>query len=185
MLPALLGLAGHGGPVAAMALSRAVQFDDPDVLEVARKLMAVRDVTLRLAALRAIGDFGDAADLPFCANSQPKPSAQPQPAADSVLYRPSISPAPPRTPSGRSKAAVEAAISIHSDSVSIRLDRKRTFWAKRHSLNGFISRPPSLAKTITCGGSRLAPRSIAISGCQLASHTSIDGGRQRRSRVLP
>ena len=64
VLPALLSLAERGGPVAAMALSRAVQFDDPGVLAVARKLMAVRDVTLRLAALRAIGDFGDTADLP-------------------------------------------------------------------------------------------------------------------------
>jgi HEAT repeat protein len=64
VLPALLSLAGRGGPVAAMALSRAVQFNDPGVLAVARNLMAVREVTLRLAALRAIGDFGDAADLP-------------------------------------------------------------------------------------------------------------------------
>jgi HEAT repeat protein len=64
VLPALLTLAERGGPVAAMALSRAVQFNDPGVLMAARKLMATRDVTLRLAALRAIGDFGDAADLP-------------------------------------------------------------------------------------------------------------------------
>jgi HEAT repeat protein len=64
VLPALLGLAEAGGPVAAMALSRAVQFNDPGVLAVARKLMATRDVTLRLSALRAIGDFGDATDLP-------------------------------------------------------------------------------------------------------------------------
>lgn len=64
VLPALLSLAEAGGPVAAMALSRAVDFNDPGVLAVSRKLMATRDVTLRLAALRAIGDFGDAADLP-------------------------------------------------------------------------------------------------------------------------
>ena len=64
VLQALFGLAEAGGPVAAMALSRAVQFGDPGVLTVARKLMATRDVTLRLAALRAIGDFGDAVDLP-------------------------------------------------------------------------------------------------------------------------
>ena len=64
VLPALLSLAEGGGPVAAMALSRAVEFNDSGVLTVARKLMATRDVTLRLAALRAIGDFGDAADLP-------------------------------------------------------------------------------------------------------------------------
>lgn len=64
VLPALLSLAEGDGPVAAMALSRAVEFNDSGVLTVARKLMATRDVTLRLAALRAIGDFGDAADLP-------------------------------------------------------------------------------------------------------------------------
>jgi len=64
VLPALLSLAEGGGPVAAMALSRAVEFNDPGVLSVARKLMATRDVTLRLAALRAIADFGDSADLP-------------------------------------------------------------------------------------------------------------------------
>ena len=64
VLPALLSLAEGGGPVAAMALSRAVEFNHPAVLTVARKLMAARDVTLRLAALRAIGDFGNAADLP-------------------------------------------------------------------------------------------------------------------------
>ena len=64
VLPALLSLAGSGGPVAAMALSRAVEFDDPGVLAVARKLMTTRDVTLRLAALQAIGDFGDSTDLP-------------------------------------------------------------------------------------------------------------------------
>ena len=64
VLPALLSLAESSGPVAAMALSRAVEFNDPVVLTVSRKLMATRDVTLRLAALRAIGDFGDTADLP-------------------------------------------------------------------------------------------------------------------------
>ncbi|MBZ5594462.1 MAG: HEAT repeat domain-containing protein [Acidobacteriia bacterium] len=64
VLPALLNLAESGGPVAAMALSRAAQFEDPRVLAVARKLMATHDVTLRLAALRAIGDFGDQTDLP-------------------------------------------------------------------------------------------------------------------------
>jgi len=64
VLPPLLSLAEAGGPVAAMALSRAVESNDPRVLSVARRLMTTRDVTLRLAALRAIGDFGDAADLP-------------------------------------------------------------------------------------------------------------------------
>jgi HEAT repeat protein len=64
VLPRLLDLAESGGLVAAMALSRAMQFDDPRVLAVARRLMATKDVPLRLAALRAIGDLGDPSDLP-------------------------------------------------------------------------------------------------------------------------
>jgi HEAT repeat protein len=64
VLPHLLQLADSGGLVAAMALSRAVQFADPAVLAVARRLMATKDVPLRLAALGAIGDLGDASDLP-------------------------------------------------------------------------------------------------------------------------
>ena len=64
VLPALLSLAGNGGPFASMALSRAAQFEDPRVLAAARKLMTTRDVTLRLAALRIIADFGDPTDLP-------------------------------------------------------------------------------------------------------------------------
>jgi HEAT repeat protein len=64
VLPYLLNLAESGGLVAAMALSRAVQFADPSVLAVSRKLMTSRDVPLRLAALRAIGDLGDYSDLP-------------------------------------------------------------------------------------------------------------------------
>jgi HEAT repeat protein len=62
-LPYLLGLAETGGLIGAMALSRAVQFHEPAVLAVARQLMKARDVPLRLAALRAIGDLGGASDL--------------------------------------------------------------------------------------------------------------------------
>lgn len=64
VLPYLLNLAEGGGPSAAMALSRAVDFADPSVLAVARRMMASRDVPLRLAALRAIGDLGTSSDLP-------------------------------------------------------------------------------------------------------------------------
>jgi len=64
VLPYLLNLADKGGLVAAMALSRAVQFADPSVLTVARRVMSTKDVSLRLAALRAIGDLGDSSDLP-------------------------------------------------------------------------------------------------------------------------
>jgi len=64
VLPYLLNLAESGGLAGAIALSRAVQFADPSVLAVSRRLMASRDVALRLAALRAIGDLGDRSDLP-------------------------------------------------------------------------------------------------------------------------
>ena len=64
VLPYLLELADAGGMVAAMALSRAVEFADPSIVAVARRLMASRDIPLRLAALRAIGDLGDSTDLP-------------------------------------------------------------------------------------------------------------------------
>ena len=64
VLPYLLNLAEGGGPIAAMALSRAVEFADPSVLQVARRMMATKDVPLRLAALRAIGDLGNSTDLP-------------------------------------------------------------------------------------------------------------------------
>jgi HEAT repeat protein len=68
VLPYLRDLAEGHGLVAAMALSRAVQFavqsEDPSVLASARRMLATKDVPLRLAALRAIGDLGDIADLP-------------------------------------------------------------------------------------------------------------------------
>ena len=64
VLPYLLDLTESEGLVAAMALSRAMQFSDPRILAVARRLMASKDVPLRLAALRAIGDLGDSSDLP-------------------------------------------------------------------------------------------------------------------------
>jgi hypothetical protein len=62
-LPYLLNLAESGGLVAAMALSRAVQFADPSVLAMSRRLLASRAVPFRLAALRAIGDLGDVSAL--------------------------------------------------------------------------------------------------------------------------
>jgi HEAT repeat protein len=64
VLPYLLSLAESGGIVAAQALSRAVQFGGPHVLAVSRRLLATKDVPLRLAALRAIGDLGDTSDIP-------------------------------------------------------------------------------------------------------------------------
>ncbi len=64
VLPYLLHLAEGGGLAGALALSRAVQFADPSVLAVSRRIMASKDVALRLAALRCIGDLGDRSDLP-------------------------------------------------------------------------------------------------------------------------
>jgi hypothetical protein len=43
---------------------RAVEFADTGVLPVARLMMATKDVPLRLAPLRAIGDLGNPSDLP-------------------------------------------------------------------------------------------------------------------------
>jgi HEAT repeat protein len=47
-----------------MAMSRAIQAQDPSVLPVARDLLASPDAVMRLAALRAIGELGDHSDLP-------------------------------------------------------------------------------------------------------------------------
>jgi HEAT repeat protein len=64
VLPYLLDIAKEGGLIGTAALNRARVFQDPRVLEVARQLLKKPDVSDRLAAMLAIGDLGDAADLP-------------------------------------------------------------------------------------------------------------------------
>ncbi len=67
VLPYLLDLASAGGMVGTLALGCAIQFQDPSVVPVARHLLDSRDAPLRLAALRAIGELGDASDIPTLA----------------------------------------------------------------------------------------------------------------------
>lgn len=64
VVPYLLDLAKTGGIVGAAALNRALQFNDPRVVDVARGLLNQPDVSDRLAAMHALAIVGDASDLP-------------------------------------------------------------------------------------------------------------------------
>jgi HEAT repeats len=64
VLPYLLDLAKSGGIVGAAALNRALQFNDPRVVGVARALVDQPDVSDRLAGMHALAMVGDASDLP-------------------------------------------------------------------------------------------------------------------------
>ena len=64
VVPYLLSLAKDGGLVGTAALDRALTFRDPKVLETARALLASKDVSDKLAAMRAIGSMGDETDIP-------------------------------------------------------------------------------------------------------------------------
>jgi HEAT repeat protein len=64
VVPYLLDLARSGGLVGAAALNRALQFDDPRVVGVARILLDQPDVSDRLAGMHALAMVGDASDLP-------------------------------------------------------------------------------------------------------------------------
>lgn len=64
VLPYLLNIAKDGGLVGTAALDRAVTFHDPRVLETARLLLASKDVSDKLAALRVLGEMGDKTDVP-------------------------------------------------------------------------------------------------------------------------
>jgi HEAT repeat protein len=64
VLPYLLDLAKSGGIVGAAALNRALQFNDPRVVGVARALVDQPDVSDRLAGMHALAIVGDASDLP-------------------------------------------------------------------------------------------------------------------------
>jgi HEAT repeat protein len=64
VLPYLLDIAKDGGMVGSGALSRALVFHDPRVLEVARALFSKPDVTDKLAAMGVLGEMGDSTDLP-------------------------------------------------------------------------------------------------------------------------
>lgn len=64
VVPYLLSLAKNGGLVGTAALDRALSFRDPRVLETARALINSKDVSDKLAAMRAIGAMGDETDIP-------------------------------------------------------------------------------------------------------------------------
>ena len=64
VIPYLAGLAKRGGMIGDMALDRVVQLDSATALGIARELLASPQVPDRLYAMRVIGAFGDASDLP-------------------------------------------------------------------------------------------------------------------------
>jgi len=64
VVPYLLAIAKGGGLIGAAALDRAVTFHDPHVPEVARGLLSGRDISDKLAAMRALAVMGDANDIP-------------------------------------------------------------------------------------------------------------------------
>jgi len=72
VLPYLLNIAKDGGLVGTAALDRALMFHDPSVLETARLLLGSKDVSDKLAAMRAIGAMGDETDIPKLREIQEK-----------------------------------------------------------------------------------------------------------------
>jgi hypothetical protein len=75
VLPYLLDLVPASGIVGTMALNRAIQFQDPATVAVARRMLKTSDPPMHLVALQAIGELGDASDLPklteLAAKSEP------------------------------------------------------------------------------------------------------------------
>ena len=63
VLSYLLDIAKDGGLVGTAALDRAQTFDDPRVIETARRLLGNKDVSDKLAAMRVIGAKGDESDI--------------------------------------------------------------------------------------------------------------------------
>jgi HEAT repeat protein len=72
VLPYLLNIAKDGGLVGTAALDRALVFKDPRALETARTLLASKDVSDKLAAMRVIGAMGDTSDIPKLREIQAK-----------------------------------------------------------------------------------------------------------------
>lgn len=64
VLPYLLNIAKSGGLVGTAALDRAATFHDPRVLETARLMLASKDISDQLAAMRVIGEMGNRTDIP-------------------------------------------------------------------------------------------------------------------------
>lgn len=64
VVPFLLDIARGGGLVGTSALNRALAFHDDRVPAVARQLLASKDVSDKLAAMRVLAEMGDSSDLP-------------------------------------------------------------------------------------------------------------------------
>ena len=63
-IPYLLDIAKMGGIVGTAALNRALDFRDPRIPEIARRLLDYPDVSDKLAGMRALAQMGDSTDLP-------------------------------------------------------------------------------------------------------------------------
>lgn len=64
VIPYLLEIAKGGGLIGTSALNCALKFHDPRVLTVARALLANKDVSDKLAAMRVLAEMGDTSDIP-------------------------------------------------------------------------------------------------------------------------
>jgi HEAT repeat protein len=64
VVPYLLDIAKTGGLVGVAALNRALAFHDDRIPAVARELLSHPDISDKLAAMRVLGDVGDASDVP-------------------------------------------------------------------------------------------------------------------------
>ena len=62
--PQLREIAAPGGVLTSMAVDALLDWHDPEVLEIARKLIAHKDPGDQLIAIRVIGQTGDRTDLP-------------------------------------------------------------------------------------------------------------------------
>jgi hypothetical protein len=64
VVPYLLDVAKLGGIPGTAALNRAMEFNDPRILTVARDLLGRPDVSDKLTGMRALAQMGDVSDLP-------------------------------------------------------------------------------------------------------------------------
>jgi len=64
VVPYLAGLAKMGGMIGDMAIERLAQLDSGGALSIARDLIGSSQIPDKLYAMRVMGSFGDASDLP-------------------------------------------------------------------------------------------------------------------------
>ncbi|MDE3197401.1 MAG: hypothetical protein KGN84_13715 [Acidobacteriota bacterium] len=63
-VPVLREIAAEGGIATALAMNVLIDWRDPEVAAIGRKLLAHRDPGDQLVGIRAVGLTGDASDLP-------------------------------------------------------------------------------------------------------------------------